>query len=772
MKTPHPPQKTQASTLIVTLSMIVVLFTLAWAAFDFSFFTGRNSKRINTRQQAMAVGDSALELLFAQFKDAFSSYGGSLGNLSPDRTYFKTYLSGTTPLRVPTGAAFPELAEYFPNVSNFASARLDQSPSQVFTTYAIEPLDATGAVATNGTCVGVTTNSPSGTREGKAFRYLATVVVTLPAPGGQTVTAQMSRMFEYQVKSFLNYAIFANSYLEIHPGPNMTINGPVHTNAGLYVGAASGTCTFTDAVEGVQLPTTSGSSSKYSGIFQGRMVSGSNNSVATDPAHSGTGTAPAGIGWINRKADASPVTPLDISQSTLIQSTSPTLKDQWGNLLPYDTNPNNDSYHEIIEPAVFPLTTYPDPFSPNDTRTSASTPFDYNHLETLRMSNIADYTITLDNATHDVRQPAVITITDASGATVSTTSDLYKAFVTGLTVSGSTYKVLTTGSSFVDAREADSHGNANMQVTNVDVGMLKGAVDAGAIPASSDSGLGIIVNDVRPTQAYVPAVTHNVYTTSTNARGVVTITGTTVVVDSPAIPKTEPAVRLKNGYVMPSGGLTVVSQNPVYVQGDYNTGGSASSQPVSNSRTGNWPDPTKPDPTTVVNANGLITYTDPITNQTNTYYWQPAAIVADAINVLSNNWTDANSGSQPVAKATTINAAFIAGNVPTTSSNYSGGVENYPRFLENWSGVRFNYVGSMVILYASQQATGVWGTGVYSAPTRNWAYDKNFLNFGVPLLASGGSGPGGMGGGGSRKTIAGGGAKMYFRKQWISRTVQ
>ena len=32
MKTPHPPQKTQASTLIVTLSMIVVLFTLAWAA--------------------------------------------------------------------------------------------------------------------------------------------------------------------------------------------------------------------------------------------------------------------------------------------------------------------------------------------------------------------------------------------------------------------------------------------------------------------------------------------------------------------------------------------------------------------------------------------------------------------------------------------------------------------------------------------------------------------------------------------------------------------
>ncbi|MEI6560902.1 MAG: hypothetical protein WCO68_02340 [Verrucomicrobiota bacterium] len=767
MKTPHISQKTQASTLIVTLAMIVMLFTLAWAAFDFSFFTGRNSKRINTRQQAMEVGDSALELLFAQFKDGFNSYGGSLGNLCPDRAYFQTYLKGSTPLRVPTGAAFPELAQYFPNVANFASARLDQAPTQVFTTYAIEPLDTTGAVATNGTCVGVTTNSPSGIREGKAFRYLATVVVTLPAPGGQTVTAQLSRMFEYQVKSFLNYAIFANSYLEIHPGPNMTINGPVHTNAGLYVGAASGTCTFTDSVEGVQLPTTSGSSSsKYSGIFQGRMVSGSNNSVGTDPAHSGTGTAPAGNGWVNRNANASPVTPLDISQSTLIQSTSPTLKDQWGNLLPYDTNPNNDSYHEIIEPAVFPLTTYPDPFSPGDARTSGSSPFDYNNLQTLRLSNIADYIITLDNATHDVRQPPTITITDSTGATVNTNSDLYKAFVTGLTKSGTTYKVLTTGSSFVDAREADSHGNANMQVTNVDVGMLKGAVDVGAIPASSDSGLGIIVNDVRPTQAYVPAVTHNVVTTSTQGQTVTS--STTVVVDSPAVPKTEPAVRLQNGYVLPSGGLTIVSQNPVYVQGDYNTGGSANtigSLPISNKNTGSW-NPASPDPTTVPNANGLITVSG------TSYYWQPAAIVADAINVLSNGWLDSKAGTQPTAKATTINAAFIAGNVPTTNSNYSGGVENYPRFLENWSGVRFNYVGSMVILYASQQATGVWGTGVYSAPTRNWAYDNNFMNFGVPLLASGGSGPGGMGGGGSRKTIAGGGAKMYFRKQWISRTVQ
>ena len=758
MKKPTP-SVCHGSILLVTLTLITLLFVLVWRAFDYSLFTGRAACRIQLRQQVFTLGDSAIEMLFAQFKDGFRQYGGSFGNMTPDRTFFKTYLTGTTPLRVPTGAAFPELAAYFPDVSDFPSARLDQSPTQVFTTYAIEPLDAQGRVAASGTCDAVITNSPEGLREGRAYRYLATVDVALPTRNG-TVTAHLSRIFEFQVKSFLNYAIFANSYLEIHPGPNMTITGPVHTNSGLFVGAGGGTVTFTDSVEGVQLPGTSGSS--YNGIYTGRMKSPSNNSTATDLQHGDTAATPAGVGWTNRNANSKPVTPLDIDPSKF--ST-------------VDSNPNNDSYHEIVEAAVFPLTNNPDPFSPNDNRTNASTPFDYQHLQTLRMANVADLIITLDNASHDVTQPATVTITDSSGNGISPTSDLYKAFVVGnfTTARGSqiTNKVLTTTDSFVDVREQDSHGNAMMQVTTVDIAALNAAAAAGAFTIPSDTGLGIVINDLRPTKAYTPAVTHNVYTTSTNKYGQVVVTGTTVVVDSPAVPKTEPAVRLKNGYVMPSGGLTIVSQNPVYVQGDYNTGGSASNQPVSNTRTGNWSDPTRPDPTTVTSASGLITYTDPVTNRTNTYYWQPAAIVADAVNVLSNNWSDARAGTMPTATPTTINAAFLAGNVPTTDTNYSGGVENFPRFLENWSGVRFNYVGSMVILFPSQQAVGTWGkSGVYNAPTRNWAYDKNFMQFGVPLLSSGGSSMGGMSGGGSRKTIAGGGAKMFFRKQWISRNVQ
>ena len=57
-------------------------------------------------------------------------------------------------------------------------------------------------------------------------------------------------------------------------------------------------------------------------------------------------------------------------------------------------------------------------------------------------------------------------------------------------------------------------------------------------------------------------------------------------------------------------------------------------------------------------------------------------------------------------------------------------MENFPRFLENWSGQTFTYNGSMVCMFNSQIANAPWpGTGtVYNPPTRNWAFDNNFNN--------------------------------------------
>lgn len=116
--------------------------------------------------------------------------------------------------------------------------------------------------------------------------------------------------------------------------------------------------------------------------------------------------------------------------------------------------------------------------------------------------------------------------------------------------------------------------------------------------------------------------------------------------------------------------------------------------------------------------------------------WRPASILADSINVLSNNWNDATPHTRasppPAATATEINAAFLAGTDITVTGKYNGGLENYPRFHENWENKELRYRGSFVSLGASVHAKGAWkgpctAAGCYyGAPLRNWDYDSRF----------------------------------------------
>jgi len=165
------------------------------------------------------------------------------------------------------------------------------------------------------------------------------------------------------------------------------------------------------------------------------------------------------------------------------------------------------------------------------------------------------------------------------------------------------------------------------------------------------------------------------------------------------------AIELTNASVLPTSGLTAVSANPIYIQGDYNTGAS----PPSDS--GNTSQPM---------ASG--------------YAWRPASVIADAVDVLSNSWTNSESTEgmySRVASSTTINAAIMAGIVPTGTggNNYSGGAEDFPRLIEDWGngkGATLTYYGSMVELYDSEQATQPWSLTYYRPPLRNWHYDTGF----------------------------------------------
>jgi hypothetical protein len=162
----------------------------------------------------------------------------------------------------------------------------------------------------------------------------------------------------------------------------------------------------------------------------------------------------------------------------------------------------------------------------------------------------------------------------------------------------------------------------------------------------------------------------------------------------------EPGVVLTNGGTLPPNGLSVVTPDPAYIVGNWN----------------------------VTNNSG-----QGMTQTYNVSDTLPSAIFSDAVTVLSSAWNpnnSTNSLSSRDAVADTVNAALLTGNVPSDGTYYSGGVENFVRFQEDWSNVNFYYNGSMVEMFQSRVANYPWpGTGVvYNPPVRNWAYDTNFNN--------------------------------------------
>ena len=332
-----------------------------------------------------------------------------------------------------------------------------------------------------------------------------------------------------------------------------------------------------------------------------------------------------------------------------------------------DGNNNNDGYREIIEEQNTVGVANPDPLQLDSTTSE-------------RLSQNADYRIYINSAN-------TVTIYKGAATTaLATTSAEYVAINSSL----------TTNTALKDVREGD-----NVRVVSVDVAKVRTAYNGSSITDNVGGGDGLLFY-VRDTSVGTSAST-KIVNSSTGASTTVTST-------------TQRGVKLINGAKLPgegagSGivkGFTVVSPNTVYIQGDYNTGTTTTSKPPSNTAT---------------------TYTPPIDNPNpyvTGYDRVPAAVVGDAVNILSNSWNDANStaavGSR-LATSTTINTAIVAGNVPTTSSSYSGGIENFTRFHEDWGNDYLTIYGALALLFDSAQAKGPWSAASYSPPSRRWYYD-------------------------------------------------
>lgn len=581
--------KPSGSTLVVVLLTMATMIVVAGIAAEYTTTVNRLVQRTNTLQNAMTTADGTIEMLFSNWR--------AICRATP-----------TTPLPTSSFSAIP-MPTYsqlnLPNVTKFSKAGVAADLTDEYdSTYTIsnvkivavdgtlQPLASSGAtpVPAVGMAQTGTVNTTSAT-----YNYVASADVTLPALTGNVV-ARVRRVFSKQQLSPWNWAIFYVDPLEIHPGPLFTVTGWVNTNSNLYT--AHNTLTFADKVT-------------YASDWFINFMPG-------DGQHPETPTSP---NWPSNLPPArdTALQPFGMDSTSIFSTT--------------DTNPNNDSYNELIQ---LPVSGYSDP------------------MATSRYWNQAGVVIKVDASnTVTIGQP------NSNGTITAFTSSnpLYTMFSSAI----------ATNQTIQDNREA-----ANVRLVTLDISKIESNTSGLSPTFKSGSFNGIVY----------------IYDSSnaTNARR---------------------GVRLLNGSKIPSMGLTVVSQNPIYIQGDYNTGGT----PPSDSNPG-----------------------DPTTPQVSGYTRAPCAVIGDAVNILSNHWNDANSSagvSSRAASNTTINTAILAGIVPTAlpggDGSYSGGAENFPRFLEDWSSSLLTYYGSMVELYKSQQSIGEWGkANVYSPPTRYWYFDTSF----------------------------------------------
>jgi hypothetical protein len=221
-------------------------------------------------------------------------------------------------------------------------------------------------------------------------------------------------------------------------------------------------------------------------------------------------------------------------------------------------------------------------------------------------------------------------------------------------------------------------------------------------------------------------------------------------------------------------GITITTENPLYVFGNYNApaaevGDTTDLYPGISV----VPDITAPTSPAKFNGGGNCGINCSV----------PAAIIADAVTFLSGacvgttipqwnengatGWLDSRSFVMPYqaigyrsARNTVYRFALITGFTPSWYSTFwgnvnahqgfdskysSGGINNFPRFLEDW---RFNgksgsnaayatYAGSLIRLFKSRQANGVFKRissndtvpavdHVYVPPNRDWIFDVNF----------------------------------------------
>jgi hypothetical protein len=425
------------------------------------------------------------------------------------------------------------------------------------------------------------------------------------------------------------YAIFYNGNLEFSDCATMIVNGRVHSNANICVGAGSGsTLTFNGPVTSV-------------GSMSAPERGGVNDWTVNDPTTWAT-TFNAGYSITNPAISLS----MNMTNTHSIIDLPPAGES------PLSLTGQQRLYNEAE--IVIVVTNGPTGSTNPTVMVTLQTP--YNGEE----------------AGNDPSKEAT-TLTNATQVYLNTNALLAVPF-------------LSLTNTFADQRQNQS----SQYVTQIDVAQLSNWMNTNAAVGNGTGSTGKFSNGNYPEILYVA-----------DQRGA---TGTKQAV-----------VRVVHASQLPYNagyGFSVATENPIYIEGNYNT-------QVSN---------------TVTHA---ITQALTLGSTTNGGSI-PSAILADAVTILSAQWTDAESGlaygsRANVTSSQTLNAALVTGAMPSTdvtATTFSGGVQNLTRFLENWSGVTLTLNTSIVNLFNSKIATAQFQMpGIYyNPPTRAWGFDTTYYS--------------------------------------------
>lgn len=665
----------EGSTLVVTIIVVATLLALLGVAVDYTTQISRNTQRTRKTATAMEIADGHLEMLFTSWRNIYrttwttvSNNAGGTDYSLVGTNYFYTDSWSSSPLPTPLPSMAPSGTPpkiSLPNSTNFGSA-------YTVGQYRIQAVDPMITLDSNENSMAETGSQKKGSSSSYALLSPGT-----PPPAAYGPN-QWQYSFFYLAAADINVpALAGNVTAKVRRVFEKKFDQP-WTYAMFYVDdlelQPSTALTITGPVH-TNSSLFIGTSNFTAGSYVEYGADFVNGYSPKDGQHSGTPTTP------NFAKSDSSLTMSDCPPSQV----SPYLPFGWNLSLNSGTGSgNDDSYHEVIET----------PETGNDPLKNVRY-----YLQPGYEVVIAANTVASGNGTFTCSYVTSPTGSNPS-PTPQTLSNTITTKLTGNSGQGSASTVFNQGRFLYDAREGDW-----VKVTDVDVSQIIANLSSFSgwtgVLYLADKGSTIYNND------------RTVKTAGTAATGTV---------NGAPVSATKRAFRIINGYNIPSPGLTIISENPVYIQGNFNTGSAITS--------------------TVPSNNG--TYTTPYASG---YTKRACAVIADAITVLSPGWSDSSSnnsgapsrpasaGLAPTAN-TTINAALVSGNVPSDGTHYSGGGENFVRFLEDWSTKTFCYYGSMVQMYRSNQAIGFWNgdnATVFKPPqTSKWYYDDALFSSASP----------------------------------------